>query len=350
MQERLIKRTAVFTCLFTVAAMVIMFYYSSVKVIVIAGEHTEQNQMDVAVHEESIEGEPLPLEVNEISEYLYISLPDEVTPDNISIDNHYMDKIVEIGITGIAAKYYEKEVPYGKCGEIAESTYYTKGETVYLCFSLKDTYEVEYVYETGRLAIRFVAPDTLYDNVALLDAGDAYTNEKRQDGIVKEVVADVKQRLEAQGIKVYDVSTPIGYSTDEKLDAMNKLCGDVYVSVEIDNLETEKSGMEAYYNEAFFIPFVGNITVADSVLREAAFHTGATANGLLADDGKDEILQGSQMPSARLRIGYGESKKDMDKLYDKEYRQKLAEGISAGILNCFHLKEQYESDYAHDDT
>lgn len=342
MQEKLMRRTAVLSSFFAVVAMAIMFYYSSVKVIVIAGESTDEKQVSAIVHTEYEDGEALLLKADEVSDYLYISLPDNVTADKISIDNHYMDKVVKIGIMGVEPAYYEQEVPHGRCNEISEAMYYTQDETIYLCFFLKDTYEIDYVYEAGKLSVTFVSPGALYENIAILDAGDAYTNEKRQDGVVKEVVAAVKERLEAQGIKVYNVSTPNGYLLEEKLDAIDKLNGDMYVAIEIGSTEEGKSGMEAYYNDSFFIPFVGNVTLSDAVLREAALATNGKANGLFVDEISDEILRNSQIPSTRLRIGYGKSQEDMDKLYDKEYRQKLANGISAGIVKCFELKAQQD--------
>lgn len=336
--QRLMRRTAVWTALFTIAAMAVMFYYSSVKVIVIAGERADATQMNTTeTYSVYQNGKPLILEENNTSQYLSISLPDGITADNISIDNHYMDKIVEVGIKGVDESYYRKEAPYGQCRGIEESVYYTQNDTMYLAFAVNDIYEVDYVYETGRLSIRFVSPASLYDKIVVLDAGSAYTNEKRQDSIVTEVVGDVRTRLEDRGIKVYDVSAPNGYDSHQKLSVIEKLSADMYVAIEIQDAAGGRSGMEAFYNDTFFIPFVGNITVADTILHEAVVSTDGATNGLLPYESGDAILQNSQIPSTRLRLGYEDSYEDMQKLYEREYRQALAEGIAAGIAKCYDL-------------
>lgn len=341
MQERLMRRTAVLTALFAVAAMALMFYYSSVKVIVIAEEASDTKEETAAKTHLSHEGgQPLQLREQSDSPYLYISLPGEVTAEHIFIDNQYMDGIVEIGIEGVNESYYTKEIPYGRCDGIKEAVYTMQEEKLRMCFMLDDTYEVEYVYEAGRLSVRFVSPDTLYDRIVILDTVDT-----GRSGNVSEVTALVRAKLEAENIKVYDVSTPAGYEADKKTEIVNELKGDMYVALELGEEESaEHSGMEAFYNDEFFIPFVSNVTLADMVLRESAAHTDGRANGLFIKEDTDAVLAGSQIPSTKLRLGYRENRNDMERLRSEEYRERLAEGIKTGIMKCYAVREQYESD------
>lgn len=342
MQQKLMRCTAVFTALFTITAMALMFYYSSVKVIVIAGERTDANQMsEEAINKVYKDGKQLALEEDAADPYLHISLPDGVTPDDITIDNHYIDHIVEIKVRGADETYYQKKNPHGQCDKIADAVYYTKDDASYLCFGLTDIYEVDYVYETGSLSVRFVPPSELYDSIVVLDAGSAYKNTGRDDSIVMEIVDDVRERLEAEGIKVYDVSTLSEYKAEQKLNVIEKLNGHMYVAVEIANAAWGRSGMEAFYNDIYFIPFVGNVTLADAILQETVICTNGDTNGLFPYESGDAILQESRIPSTRLRLGYAGSADDMEKLYEKEYRQRAAEGIAAGIIRCCKLEKQY---------
>ncbi len=330
------RRTTFLVALFTIAAMALMFYYSSVKVIVITGERTGAKQMNTDTASKN--GRPLALNEEE-NAYLVITLPDGVTAEHISIDNNYMDKIVEIGIRGANEAYYQRESPYGRCGEIVEALSYTQDDTVYLYFKLAEVYEVDYLYETGKLSIRFVSPNILYDRIVLLDAGAAYGNGKSYDSFTSEVVSMAREGLEAEGIKVYDVSVPDDYDATEKMTAINRLKGDMYVAVEIG--ESGKSGMEAYYNDMFFMPFVGNVTLADAILRVAAVSTDAKANGLFPCGEEDMLLQNSQIPSTRFCLGHADSAPDMQRLAEEGHRQTLAESIVSGIMVCYALKEQY---------
>lgn len=338
MQERLMRRTAILTALFAAAAMALMFYYSSVKVIVIAEEAVDAGEAAAKTHLSHEGGQPLQLREESDSPYLYISLPNAVTAEDIFIDNQYMDSVVEVGIEGAGEDYYAKEIPYGRCDGIQEAVYTTQGEGFRMCFVLDDTYEVEYVYEAGRLSLRFVPPNTLYDRIVILDTMDAGRNSN-----LSKVTAHVRAGLEAENIKVYDVSTPAGYEAARKTAVINRIKGDMYIALELGEEESaEHSGMEAFYNDEFFIPFVSNVTLADMVLREAAAYTGGRANGLFILENTDAVLAESKIPSAKLRPGYRRNRDDMEKLRSEEYRQQLAEGIKAGIMKCYALKEQQE--------
>ena len=106
------KRTAVYTALFAVCALAVIFYYSSHKVVVVENvaqdevvqnEDLQNEELQNTPEEESTVHQDMPADImpensilfeekgQEMS-YFCIPLHSNVRAENVTIENHYMDK------------------------------------------------------------------------------------------------------------------------------------------------------------------------------------------------------------------------------------------------------------------
>lgn len=348
MQERLLKYTLVCGILFFTVSMAAMLEFAAHKTIVIAEETAGENMAEQRAEEAESRDTLTFAKSAGAGDILYIPLPKEVRADDIVMENRYMEHALNVVLQGNYGGFYQTHALNGNSGRIVEGHVYEEGETTRLKLQLSGLYEHQYLFENGRLQLKFVPPGDLYERIVVIDAahGGEDIGVQRKDLKEKDIVLDIVNRvrglLEAEDIRVYytrlDDTEP---ALSERIDLANELRADMLISVHANADESNEKiyGIQTFCNSRYFIPGLGNVQLADFLEREVVTAVGGKANGLFEADGEDYLLMNAQVPAAIIEVGYISNPEEAAFLQQEEYRQKLAEGIYQAICKAYEWKE-----------
>lgn len=348
MQERLLKNMLVCSVLFAVVAMSGMLYFSATKTIVIAEEAASEQGTDEGSMQ-TAKRNRLQFQADEKVQGLEIPLPPEIRADDIVIENRYIENCIHVILTGKFNEFYRTRIILGN-GELVDGGFLSEenGKTR-LQLEMTGLYEHQYVFENGMLQLSFKKPAQMYDKIVVLDAACGGMDIGNSGGgiqeknITLEVMEKVRERLKDTDIRVYctrtdDVTVPV----EKRAEFANELTADLLVSIRAgaDNSNEKVFGIQAFYNGTYFIPYFGNVQLADLLERNTVAAVGGKANGLFETEDEEGLLQSLQMPAAAIEIGYLTNKEETEKLFLPEYKEKLAEGIALTINQAFAEIEQ----------
>lgn len=354
-QNQLLKRTAIYTFLFAVSALAVIFYYSAHKIVVVADvAHDEVAQSTEPTNPEPVQKneqekneilfEPNGQEMN----YFCIPLHDVVKAENVTIENHYMDKELWVSLkqpelNKAFVNFYQTQGVYGNRDAVIDG-YFEKGtDNFWLKFRLNDIYEYHSILEDNKLYIDFVAPKEVYDKIVVIDpayGGDdtgAVSEELQGKDITLEIARALKQKLDETEMKVYytrmDDSAP---SDEDRIALTNAVKADLMIRIEVNgNEDTKIYGTEAVYNSKFFIPGFGSVELADLLEREVVTAISGKANGLVDVSEEDAVIRRANVPAAAIRVGYVSNGQEAILLKREDYIEKIAEGIYQTILKAY---------------
>ena len=361
-QNQLMKRTAVYTALFAVCALAVIFYYSSHKVVVVenvAQDEVVQNEElqntqdeENTAHQDMSENvtaeNSILFEEGQEMSYFCIPLHSNVRAENVTIENHYMDKELWVSIKQTQqddtyTDFYSTQGVYGNHEAVVDG-YFESGTDVFrLKFRLTDVYEYHSILENGNLYIEFIAPKEAYDRIVVIDPayGDGVTGAVSGDLQSKQVTLEIaralKKKLDETDIKVYytrmDDSNP---SDEDRIGLTNATKADMMIRIEVnENEDTKIYGTEAVYNSKFFIPGFGSIELADLLEREVVTAISGKANGLVDSTEDDVVINRAVVPAAAIRVGYISNGQEAILLNRDDYIQKIADGIYQAIMAAY---------------
>lgn len=365
-QNQLIKRTAVYTALFAVCALAAVFYYSANKIIVVA----DVAQDEVAQSRQEESGQNLPdgqssgqegvpdsgQDQNSISfeqngqemNYFCIPLHTDVKAENVTIENHYMDKELWVSIRQNAdgagyGDFYRTQGVYGNRSAVIDGCFENGTDTFWLKFRLTDIYEYHSIFEDNKLYIEFMTPREAYNKIVVIDPAyggevtGAVSEELQGKDITLEIARALKKKLDETDIKVYYTRMDDGaLSEEERVDLANAAKADMLIRIEINENEDSKIyGTEAVYNSKFFIPGFGSVELADLLEREVVTAISGKANGLVDAAQEDTVINEATVPAAAIRVGYISNGQEAILLGREDYIEKIAEGIYQAILKAY---------------
>lgn len=341
MYDKLLKVTAILACLFSCVMVGVIFYMASIKTIVIAEDITAGSGMAQKAEKE------LQIKEGASGGVLRILLPEGIRPDDIVIENRYVDHMINILITGAEEGFYENTALYGSTDKIKYGSYSENEGVTKLKFNLKGLYEHKYNFENNSLYLEFVPPRELYDKIVVIDAahgGTDYgcsvkgTTEKE---ITLDIVERLRKKLEATDIRAYytrvDDTNP---DLQQRAALANQARADMLISVHVNADEADPAayGTLARYNETYVIPLFGNIELADILERQVVTAIDGRAIGL-AEMTEEEILTYAEVPAASIEVGYLTNATDAALLEKEEYRERIADGIWRAIMEAYQQEE-----------
>lgn len=365
-QNQLMKRTAVYTVLFAFFALAAIFYYSSNKIIVVADVAQDEvaqnaqeqpaagkaaqdaaegkNPSDAASLQNSILFEQNGQEMN----YFCIPLHADVKAENVTIENHYMDKELWVSIRQGAGSaeyddFYRTQGVYGNRSAVIDGCYENGTDTFWLKFRLTDVFEYHSIFEDNKLYIEFMTPREAYDKIVVIDpayGGDitgALSNKLAGKDITLEIARALKKKLDGTDIKVYYTRMDdSALSDEERVELTNATKADMLIRIEVNENEDSKVyGTEAVYNSRFFIPGFGSVELADLLEREVVTAISGKANGLTDSTEEDVVVNGATVPAAAIRVGYLSNGQEEILLGREDYIEKIAEGIYQAIIKAY---------------
>ena len=357
-QSKMMIRMAIYCFVFVATAMGAMLYYSANKIIVVAdvaqddtvvqsSEGNEQKETNHVNHEAEDKNH---IEIDRNSQntsYFCIPLPESVRAEEVTVENHYMDRELWVSIepkemAGLNT-FYEDSSVYGNCESVLEGHFDVEKQRICLRFKLTDVYEYHSIFEDNTLYVEFMAPKEAYDKIIVVDAayglddtGVAIESISAKD-ITLEVAKALKAKLDETDIKVYytrmDDSNP---DAENRVQLAAATKADMLIRIEVSGAENSKQyGTEAVYNSRFFIPGFGSVELADLLEREVVTAISGKANGLLEANEDDAVICDATVPAAAIKVGYLTNGQEAILLQREDYIQRIAEGIYQAIIKAY---------------
>lgn len=349
MQQRLLKKTAVFSLLFAVAAMGIMIGLSTTRVITIseiAQDEVMREQKQPAKQQPETDGRTLLFDDTgkEHTDYLCIPLPETGKAEDITIENHYMDREMCVLLNNVESSFYEEHALSGNHTVIQKGEYTPMTDGVMLKFQLDELYEYRTVYEDGGLYISFLNPRELYNRIVVVDpVCGGLSNGNTANGLTEKEIAlqiarSLKKKLDDSDIKAYytrmdDVNPP----AEKRIAIANEVKADMYIAIAVDAREdTSVYGVSTLYNDEYFIPGFGSVELADLLEKETAAGVKTKALGL-EKDVENTTLGQATVPAAEIRVGCMTNPQEAILLGREDYIEKIATGIYNAINDAYDM-------------
>lgn len=333
-------------------SMALMWWCASTKTIVIADAAGEEmpHATEEPFAKPVIQTRDVVLE-QRADEYgrFYITLPDDVKAENISMENRYWNGEVRIRVKSGSTDFYENCAIAGDVSVIASAVCERKADGALMRIKMEELLEYRSTIEGKNLVLVFYRPEELYDLIVLLDpAGggeetgyaetaipqgtDGKDSSIYEKDVTLQIAGLVQKNLSLEGVKVYLTrAEDATVSEEERLAFLEKTGADIYIRIKINSSEDgSRYGIAGGYNGQYFIPGFGNVQLADILTREVTISTSNRAEGLYAVS-EDNLLTRMKIPAAELSVGYFSNLTERELLGQESYREKLAAGIIQAI-------------------
>lgn len=348
--DRLRLQTLVSSLLFGIAAMTVMLYYSSNKMVVIAdvaqGSTTSEETRSPNEQKKGNVKQLVLQQGEEKTNYLCIPLPVGTREEQIKIENHYMENQLCVFLEDASVSFFENQAVSGNLSQIVAGTVERSADGTRLLFELTDVYECRSLVEDGFLYVEFVSPREIYDKIVIIDAGHGGEDNGFEEGKCREkelaldIALKLKEKLDETDIKVYYTRMNDENPSEEaRIHLANATRADMYIGIHA-NYDEEDAGIygtKTSYNAHFFIPGFGSVELADLLEREVV--TSISGKGLGLFEAKEECveLQNAAVPAAQLEVGYLSNRQEAILLQKDDYRQRIADGIYNAILKAYEM-------------
>ncbi|MDE7331985.1 MAG: N-acetylmuramoyl-L-alanine amidase [Lachnospiraceae bacterium] len=344
MQSDLMKKAALFSILFFVAAMGIMAGLSMKKR---AEQQKAERQKELEAAAEDM-AQSLTFVVGEAdTSYLRIPVPEGCGAEDIGIENHYMDRELYVLIRGAEENFYRENAISGNREMIAQGNYEQDEEGVKLKFQLTGMFEYRTILENNDLYISFFSPREAYDRIVVIDPACGGLNAGHEQGSIKEkdislqIALKLKEKLDETDIKVYYTRMDDRNPGEEvRAGLANDAKADMYIRIQADASEDSSVyGITAVYNGDFFIPGFGSLELADCLEKEVVTSVSGKALGLSEAKAGEYAVRHVMVPAAAVKVGCITNQQEAALLVREEYQDKIAEGIYNAIIKVLEEME-----------
>lgn len=328
-------------------ALAVMLIYAANKTIVIAEIPAELPNVSGAG---AAERYPLRVEQTPDAEgHIYIPLPRGIRPENVAMDNRYLEDELWLYIQMEDEYFYDRRPLTGDVSVIRGGSYEAYEDGVLLRLQMQGLMEYRSTLEGDRLVVACHEPGQLHDCAILLDpmgvdlpmgvegsmegshsveGDDAAAGED----VTLSVARLVQERLNLEGVRVYLTRTGGRMlSAEEKLALAEKVHAEIYIGLRVADAEDPASyGICGFYNKDYFIPELTNAELADLLTREVTTAASGRALGVEAAE-SDSLLMRLEIPAAEVSLGCLSNPKERELLMQEGYQVKLAEGILGAV-------------------
>ena len=346
MQQKLMKKTTVLVCLFSVIALGLIIGLSTTKVVTI----TEVAQDEVVrtgdeIDPQASSADPenaLAFDTETATDYLCIPLPEGSKAEEITIENHYMDQELYVLIQNVQESFYAEHALMGNRTGVEAGFYHETEDGVALVFELTQVYEYRTVFENNELYISFLNPREIYNRIVVIDpsCGGLDRGEEGNGVIEKELTLQIakklKEKLDESKIKAYYTRMDdVNRDAEQRVELANEVKADMYIEISVDSREEEAVyGVSTVYNDQYFIPGFGSVELADLLERELASEIKTKALGL-EKASEESKLRYATVPAAEVRVGCLSNKQEAILLKREDYIEKIANGIYNAIISSY---------------
>ena len=356
MMDILLKRTARYSMIFMALAMIAIVYFGATKVIEISGISQDDVRKNAEGEAEAQSYELKNLLIfdtsSEYTDYLGIPLPENMQPDDISVENHYMDHKLNIKLKCDDEDFYRYNALTGNRDNISEGTFEATDDGIRLEFVVDKVLEYKTVLENNSLYISFFTPREIYDKIVVIDpacgGSDNGVNNFEPNSTASEdalyekdinlkVAKRLKELPDASDIKAYYTRMDdVNPSDSARVSLGNSIRADAYIRIEVDKKEDSGLyGVTCKYNDEYFIPGFGNVQLADMIEKAVVTGVKGRALGLEKSSDEDLTLTHSTIPSCTVLVGCISNKQEAILLSRDDYIDKIAQGIMDGITGIY---------------
>lgn len=355
MQQKQMRITLLIGLVYAAVSMYVMFAAVMNRIVVIEDGGQQEmlsgaNSMEKADENSAWRNLLLKAEADR-KEDIIIPLEEDTKAEDVTIENHYMDQEIWVSIGGIEKYFYTKNEIGGNLALVESALYERDDGNVWMKFKLNGIYELKSVLEEHSLCIEMAKPTEIYEHIIVVDPwyGGEDTGGKEQGTTEEQVTLDIAKRMEDKmrsedAVKLYYTSMGEGRpSLEARMQIIEETAADFYVGITVNQTDdTAMYGLEAVYNDSYFIPQAGSVELADALVRNAAIAVSGRANGLIQAEEGDLIIQSASIPAAVLKVGYLSNGKEAELLNSEDYRDRLAEGICNAIKEFYERSENVE--------
>ncbi|GFI46493.1 N-acetylmuramoyl-L-alanine amidase CwlM [Lachnospiraceae bacterium] len=357
MKFDLMKKAAVFSVLFSTVAMGTIIYLSAGKG---AGQgeggHIFRQNTPTAGEQRQGRDSGQPTPEPEVKEgditfvlgdsntsYLCIPLPAACQAEDIAIENHYMERELNVLINSGEKKFYLENGVSGNREGINWGRFEIDGNRVRLRFQLKGIFEYHTILEGNTLYVGFVSPRELYDKIVVIDPACGGMNGGNTAGGLEEkeinlkIAEKLKEKLDKTDIKAYYTRMDdVNPEEDARAALANETRADMYICIQTDASEDiSLYGTSASYNGDFFIPGFGSRELAELLAQEVVGATRGKLAEVYQAEAEEYTLRQITIPAAAVKVGCLSNKQEAILLQREEYQEKIADGIYNAIVKAY---------------
>ena len=267
------------------------------------------------------------------SDVLIIPLPKSVSSDNIVLEDGYIDHQLRIYIDSREEGFYKDNAIVTDLDIIKSALCVEQNDTGSVCldFELDNLYANESTLtESSAIEVKFCRPSEKYDRIVAVDTDSTL----RETALL---LKNIASRDPDNDIKFYFTSQTDETVSTEIKEALVKDCqADLLIGIS-EGGDNADNGLTCCYNDRYFLRRLTNARFADIVERSCAVTCALPALGVVpAED--DELLETSEIPSARLKIGF-DAVAEGENPAAKEDMNKVAQGVYNAVLEAFEVME-----------
>ncbi len=333
--KKLMKWSGILGGSFLAAALGLVIYLGANRMVVIADTGNVSDLTELSSSEE-LPGHELSLqESGEEGAFLRIPMESAIGPENITMENRYVDRRLVMFIRGATGFFYENNRITGYVEPVEAASYTVESEGVTLYLQLSELYEYESILEKGYLQVNLYKPSERYEKVVILDAEVSDMLSGQEKEALYQIEEKCRERLEAEGIRVYSASGQgENAGLDDKLILIEQTRATIYLGLVLDkDADQERFGSYVCYNSLYFRPWLTNGDFADRIEKELVTAIEGRALGLVETE--DGILSELSIPAAIVCPGYVSHETEGKLLLTDAYQERIAEGIYRGVTETF---------------
>lgn len=336
--DKLMKWSAIIGSIFATVSLILICYIGSHKVVVVG----DSGVLYGGVGEETDVEEEHVMSVSETSSdsmSLYIPIESMVTADDITVQNIHMYQGLEIILNKATGGYYDTQKVEGAVSKIKDAFYIENSKSIDIFLDFNGVYECNSHVAGNMLQIDLISPKTQYDKIIVIDDRLSTESTKEMKNVALNIGTQIKNKLEATGIKVYDTGgSSDSVDDNDVIQFVNSVPADMYIGISFGSNEQDWSiyGVASEYNSAFFIPYLDNVELANLIEHDVTASVNGKAIGLETAQ-ETSILTDIQVPASIIYPGYFTNVQEKELLLQSNYQSMIAEGISKAVQEAYDL-------------
>lgn len=322
-QRKLMVGSMIYAIVFCAVSLTGLFYYALHKEIRIENAATKVAKQ-VEDGNGIVSGELRLIQIEDRTNRITIPIPAETKSDNVTVENHYMNKELWLRIDTLDVAYW-KNTPVFVDRMVTEGEYQNNQDGLWLRFTLQQLCEYRVILDRDKLTIELCSPKELFDRIIIVDS--------ESDEYSLMIAQALKERMDTQQIKVYYTGLDAQKVTlEQRRDLLAYAQADFYIGIRMNRSDDPRLyGTIVYYGGDYFTPELDCVRLADCLERNVVTQIRGRANGI-EEAVADPILSQISIPGVVLCPGYVSHETERGFLQQSDYQNRIAEGIYQTIL------------------
>lgn len=351
MEERILKKTAVFIAVISAAACLSVPYFPRIR------DASEEMLTAFWEYRTKTKAQRLNMTGLELIEYnneqakqefgempsfssqIRLKLPLGVSGKDVTGRMDYLTRTFELEMPYAGEDYLYDCPVLGDAKHLLEFTYRYQGHCGTVSFITKKVCEAKTSYDEDYYYIDFMTPKELYDHVAVVDVGcggDVAGIEKRgvsEKNVNLDIALELKGILEKEGdsVGVYFTRTEDVSLGKESREELVELSGaELLIGIRCNSTQSGRMSSINGTQVAYGGSGKGAKRLAEICLEEVTALAQSSNKGLVAGG---ELT--CDVPYALIKVGFMTNQEELALLCSKEYQHKAAQGIYQAIIKAF---------------